>query len=583
MGVRLIVATIALLALGTAAPTIRAQTPLDSGDTACRGLTRLAATVLGDPTAAITEARSVAAGARIGGRDGDTPLPAHCDLFGKLEERTGANGQHYRIRFHMRLPADWNGRFFFGGGGGSNGVVGNGAGTLLGGQPATALNFGFATVTQDSGHDNALNDDPKRQGTATFGWDARARRNYGFASIGTVTHAAKAIIRAYYGKPAAFSYFVGGSKGGQEAFMAAQRFGREFDGVLAGYPGFRLATAATAGEMWDDQAFAAAARAMGGVDADGLPLLGRAFSDPDLALAQQAVLDACDTIDGLRDGMVLAFSRCTTARVRPALARITCKGAKLPSCLMSVQVRALVRVFEGARDARGRLLYATWQWDSGIGGRVGDDYFRGWRDWKIGGATSPVNNARNVTLAVGTVSSVFTSPPTPLADTPADYTHYALGLDVARAEAASRVKWGAFNEAAVDFMNADSVDLKAFKQHGGKLLIFHGVSDPVFSIHDTIDWLERVDRVEGGKASRFVRLFPVPGMNHGGGGPSTDQADFFGALVAWTERNEAPERFVATARAGTAWPGRTRLLCAFPRQAFYVGGDTEQAASFTCR
>jgi feruloyl esterase len=238
----------------------------------------------------------------------------------------------------MRLPAVWNERFFFQGGGGSNGVIGTATGNLMGAQSQTALGLGYAVVTQDSGHDNALNNDPKLQGTATFGWDPVARRNYGFASIGAVTIVAKAVIRSFYGRAPSYSYFVGGSKGGQEAFMATQRFGREFDGVLAGYPGFRLATAASAGEMWDNQAFASVSRQSGAIGSDGQPLLNKSFSDADLALVSQAVLEACDALDGLKDGMIFAFARCTTSRVRPVLARMTCKGSKA-ACLSAAQSR----------------------------------------------------------------------------------------------------------------------------------------------------------------------------------------------------------------------------------------------------
>ncbi len=551
----------------------------------CSDLVSLSAGALGNLTASITRAQPSGATPVNGPANASSAagLPSHCELFGKMEEHAGPNGQTYAIRFHMRLPADWNGRFFFQGGGGSNGVVGTATGNLMGAQSKTALGLGYAVVSQDSGHDNAANNDPKLQGTATFGWDPEARRNYGYASIGSVTIVAKAIIRTFYGRSPTYSYFVGGSKGGQEAFMAAQRFGREFDGILAGYPGFRLATAASAGEMWDDQAFAAASRQAGAIGTDGQPLLNKSFSDEDLAIVSRAVLDACDTLDGLKDGMVFAFTQCTTARVRPLLAQATCAGPKTDGCLSEAQIAALVRVFEGARDPTGKLLYATWPWDAGVGGPAPGGYFRGWRTWKIGTYEANVNTAANVILAVGTVSAVFTSPPTPVAADPTSATNYALGLDVTATEAASHVEWGPRQESAVDFMNADSHDLSAFSRHGGRLLIFHGVSDPVFSINDTIAWLNAVDAAEKGRAARFVRLFAIPGMTHGGGGPSTDQVDFFSALVMWTEHGTAPESFVAVARAGTNWPGRTRLLCAYPKIGRYLGGDTEKARSFSCR
>jgi Tannase and feruloyl esterase len=133
-------------------------------------------------------------------------------------------------------------------------------------------------------------------------------------------------------------------------------------------------------------------------------------------------------------------------------------------------------------------------------------------------------------------------------------------------------------------MKADSTDLSTFKKHGGKLLIVHGVSDPVFSILDTVDWWNEVNRRNRNRVSDFIRLFAVPGMNHCGGGPATDQFDAFGALVAWVEKGVAPDRIVATARASTPWLGRTRPLCPYPQQARYTGsGDINDARSFVCR
>ena len=131
---------------------------------------------------------------------------------------------------------------------------------------------------------------------------------------------------------------------------------------------------------------------------------------------------------------------------------------------------------------------------------------------------------------------------------------------------------------------ASSTDLSAFKNRGGKLLIVHGVSDPVFSINDTISWWNDVNRANNGTASDFTRLFAVPGMNHCGGGPATDQFDAFTALQNWVEKGTAPDRIVATAGPNSPWPGRTRPLCAYPKQARYNGsGNIEQAGNFVCQ
>ncbi|MGZ3274727.1 MAG: tannase/feruloyl esterase family alpha/beta hydrolase [Caulobacteraceae bacterium] len=501
--------------------------------------------------------------------------PEHCAVDAKMQERKGANGQTYAVRFRVRLPDTWNGRLFFEGGGGSDGVVGSTLGSLMGGQTGNALERGYAVVSQDSGHDNATNNDPKLQGVVTFGWDAEARRNYGGASIGSVVRAAKALVQARYGRAPQFTYFAGGSKGGQEAMMAAQRFPDEFDAVLVGYPGFHLAYAGGVEQMWDAQAFAEAARVQGFTTADGLPLAGKALSDPDLALVAQAVLKTCDALDGLEDGMVEAVGACTSQRVAPALDALACRGAKAADCLLPAQIAAMRKAFDGARSKDGRALYSDWLWDPGLAAP-------GWRIWKMGPDAAPTNQALSVSLGGASASAVFTSPPTPVADDPATLTRYTLGVDIDQNYAKTKVKWGAFNESAVDFMHADATDLSRFTGRGGKILIYHGAADPVFSLNDTINWVKQVDAKAGGRADAFLRLYPVPGMNHGGGGPATDQFAAFDALVAWREQGSAPGPLVATARQGAPWPGRTRLLCPWPQQPRYAGGDKEKAESFRC-
>jgi feruloyl esterase len=133
-------------------------------------------------------------------------------------------------------------------------------------------------------------------------------------------------------------------------------------------------------------------------------------------------------------------------------------------------------------------------------------------------------------------------------------------------------------------MKAGGIDLSAFRQRGGKLIVVHGTSDPIFSLYDSIAWWKGVDAAEKGEAARFARLFAVPGMAHCAGGPATDQFDAFGAIVAWTEKATPPDRIVATARAATPWPGRTRPLCPYPTQARYKGaGSIEDAANFVCQ
>jgi feruloyl esterase len=520
--------------------------------------------------------------------------PEHCEVIGKINDRAGANNQRYAIKFHVRLPSNWNGRFFFEGGGGSNGNLGNALGNLQGQQRGNALSLGYAVVSQDSGHDNRENNDPQRNGAATFGFDPQARLDFGYNSYDQVTQAAKALIRIYYGRAPERSYFVGCSEGGREGMMMSQRFPDYFDGILACSPGFKLPKAALYGHSWDAQSFAEVAKAAGIYDRFGQPLLNKTFTDEDLDLAAQAILGACDELDGLKDGMIVDFPACTAAVVNPKLDAIVCKGPKRVSCLSAAQVAALKKVMAGARDSKGEMLYSDWAWDRGIGGRMGeaqpgqtktgDAYNQGWRSWKIGAYDAPANSAIIVGLGSGAVSAIFTTPPVAVPATGAGPIAYLMGIDLAKDTGKIYAESAQYTKSSWDFMLASSTDLSKFHSHGGKLIIVHGVSDPVFSINDTIRWWNEVNQANGGQAADFVRLFAVPGMNHCAGGPATDRFDAFSALVNWVEKSSAPDKITATAGPASPWPGRTRPLCVYPAQARYNGsGSIEAAANFSCK
>jgi feruloyl esterase len=358
--------------------------------------------------------------------------------------------------------------------------------------------------------------------------------------------------------------------------MMSQRFPDYYDGILACSPGFKLPKAAIA-EAWDTQAFAEVAKTAGVNDPSGEPFINKTFADDDMALIAKTILAACDKLDGLEDGIISNFSACKSAVVKPKLEALTCKASKEASCLTSPQISALEKVYSGAKNSKGEGLYSDWAWDAGIDNP-------GWRIWKLGMFAAPVNSSINATLGSGAISAVFTTPPTPVASSgaaPVSYLlHFNFDTDAAKIFAES----GTYSKSVWDFMMASSTNLSAFRKHGGKLLITHGVSDPIFSVNDTIEWVNEVNKLNKGKASDFVRFFAVPGMTHCGGGPSTDRYDAFNALVAWVENKNAPERIVATAGPTTPWAGRTRPLCQYPAFARYKGtGSIEDAANFVCK
>jgi feruloyl esterase len=450
-------------------------------------------------------------------------------------------------------------------------MLGAATGALQPGLPS-GLDQGYAVVSTDTGHDDATNSDPARQGTVAFGHEYQARVEYSERALDSVATTAKHVIASFYGEPARKNYFAGCSNGGREGMVFAQRYPKQFDGIVAAAPAFAVPKASVA-EAWDSQTFGALAKQQGSLQKNGLPDLGRTYSDADLRLIAGAVVKACDAGDGIADGMVQDVARCTTERVKPALAAITCSGAKEASCVSGPQVDALVRSLGGPRDSKGTALYAAWPWDAGIAST-------GWRIWKLGvpGMMDPIN----VVLGSPAMSGLFITPPISVAATAEANLRYQLEFDFDRDAPKIFATTTQFPRSGWDLIGAQSTDLSGFRDRGGKIVVPHGGSDPIFSINDTIDWWRKLDGANKGKAAGFVRVFAVPGMNHCAGGPATDQYDALGAVVAWVEEGKAPEQLVAKAGREAPWPARTRPLCPYPAVARYKSGDVERAESFTC-
>jgi feruloyl esterase len=479
-------------------------------------------------------------------------LPAHCLIEGYFAERAGIIGGPYRIGFRMRLPERWNDRFFFQGGGGSNGIVGDATGFNGPGNPL-ALVRGYAVIAQDSGHDNDRNTLPDHQGELAFGFDPQARRDYGHASLKPVYDLGQHLVRTFYGESSETNIFWGCSKGGQEGMAFAQRYPAAFDGIVAMAPGMSLPRAALA-QAWDTQVFARILRQRG--EQPSVDGFRRLFTADQHALVAESALAACDTIDGTSDGIIAAIGQCTTARVEPRLRARQCATGQESSCLEPAQVDALISVMDGPRNSAGEQLYAPWAWDGGLGAEA-------WIGWKTG--TPGGSPARNIVLGGSSLSAVFTTPPTALPEDPEQWLQWQLDFDFDRDARKIYAVEAPFTTSAWQDVGMRSTDLSAFHARGGKLIVPHGSSDPVFSVLDTIDWWNGVNASSAGTAADFVRVFPVPGMNHCGGGPATDRFDSLTALERWVAEGEAPASIPAQAGKNTPWPDRHMPLCPYPR------------------
>jgi hypothetical protein len=499
----------------------------------------------GLPVTTLAAAHNLEGAATVAG----TALTAHCVVDGKTNERIGVDGKTYQIGFRLRLPDNWNGRLVFVGGGGNDGNVGNAVGPNVGaiGSMVPAIQQGYAVVSTDGGHTGGAG--------ADFGSDPIARIDHAYNAFDKTAVHAKALVARRYGRAPDKSYFIGGSGGGRQGMMFTQRFPTYFDGVIASYPAMRVASGGTIAAMWNHIQFTAIAPLE-----NGAPILSKAYSDADLNLIADKILEQCDRLDGLADGMVNNHQACAFDPVV-----LQCTDAKTPTCLTAPQVTAMRRLFSGPVNSAGTSLYVGQVTDPGIS-RLG------WRQWALGTSTSAEPNSRYLTLMADALRWEFFTPPDPTFNP----LSFNFDTDPLRMAATSSV---------YDTFRDDR--LTAYKARGGKLMFVHGLADPIFSAHDTIDYVERLAANNGGMAAAqsFVRLFLMPGAVHGPGGRSTDLVDLLTPMVEWVEKGVAPEALTAGAPANhDLFPNRTRPLCVYPKFAKYSGtGNSELAASFTCQ
>jgi feruloyl esterase len=486
-----------------------------------------------------------------------------------MHPRKGSDGRDYAIGFEMRLPQAWNGRFYYQGNGGLDGTVQPAQGALGGGPLTGALLQGFAVISSDAGHTGAQ--------TPFFGLEPQARLDYGYQAVAKLTPMAKGLIAAAYGKGPDRSYIGGCSNGGRHAMVAAARLGDQYDGYLVGAPGYRLPNAALA-QLWGAQQWATVSTPGATIPHPMNPSatladLGSGFTPKERQLLSSAVLEQCDALDGARDGMVQATQACQ-ARFNLQKDVPTCQGERNGQCLTVAQKQVVAAVFSGAKTATGQPIYASFPYDTGVSGA-------NWATWKF------VNALALDPLAVGAVFSVPPGRVDPLKE------------DVSTRWPLFSATDDSFRESGLSLMTPpgqdNPVNLGALRARGAKMVLFHGVSDAVFSAEDTRRWIERLDQAQDGKAADFARYFPVPGMNHCSGGPAADQFDLLTPLVQWVEQGVAPQAVPASVRGaghtGSAnaelpkdWSAsRTRPLCAYPTVARYAGsGSLEDAASFSC-
>ena len=440
-------------------------------------------------------------------------LPAFCRVAATLKPSDDSD-----IKIEVWMPASgWNGKFQAVGNGGWAGVISYPA-------MAAALRRGYATASTDTGHSGTAFD-----GSFAFNHPEKLV-DFAYRAVHEMTVQAKALVDKHYGGAPQLSYWNGCSTGGRQGLKEAQEFPADYDGIIAGAPANYM-THLSAQSLWVGQA----------VLKDPTSFIPR----EKYAAIHKAVLDACDALDGVKDGVLEDPRRC---HFDPKSTQ--CAGADAPTCLTAPQVEAARRIYAPARNPRtGAEIFPGLEPGSEMG-------------WAGLAGPAPLTISNDHYRFV-----VFKNPSW-------DFKTLDFDQDVALADKQDN-----------GLVNAIEPNLKAFFSRGGKLLMYHGWSDQLIAPRNSINYYTSVAKAMGGveKVADAIRLFMVPGMAHCAGGDGTSTFDSVEALEQWVEQKKTPTQISASHMTnGTA--NRTRPLCPYPMVASYKGaGSTDDALSVACK
>ncbi len=455
------------------------------------------------------------------------PAP-YCRVLGTIEPA---------IQFEVRLPATWTQRYLQTGCGGLCGNLNINAGRAEGCVPVTEGQIALAST--DMGHSNAGG----RGGITDPTWgveNPQTRIDFAYRGVHLTALAAKALIQKFYGQKARYSYFSGCSDGGREALMEAQRYPTDFDGIAAGAPAMNFITQNSFFHGWN---------AMVNTGADGQAIL----TADKLPILHKAILEKCDALDGVKDGLISNPPACN---FDPAVA--ICKpGQDAATCLTPAQANTAKEIYAGAHDAQGHKFVIS-------GPQPGSEL--AWAGVYIPQANTPIFSTG---IALGTIKYLLY--PKALASNfqLADFRFEQATLDAISPMHA--------------IYDATDPDLSKFAAGGGKLLLYHGWSDPHISPLNSVSYYQAMQKTIGdAKVAQFSRMFLFPGGYHCNGGDGPFDFPLLSLIMNWVEGGAAPDVITATHAPGRgAAPDRTRPVYAWPAVAAYKGtGDINAPASF---
>jgi len=465
------------------------------------------------------------------------PVP-HCKVAGVIGPE---------IHFELLLPEKWSGKFVMGGGGGFVGSVINLALSY------GALQSGYATVGTDTGHQGHPLD-------ASWALNNMERIvNFGHQAVHRTAVTAKALTKAYYQQEIERNYFIGCSRGGGQALMEAQRYPDDFEGIVAGAPAYN----------WTKGLAAGAIQIMQAMYPDPNNLQQAVVGPKEQQLIESSYLDKCDAMDGIEDG-ILNDPRACKFDVESLL----CQGKKTDACLTKEQISAVKAIYDGPKDKQGELFYGL-----PFGGETSPG---GWPRWLTGGLKfqSDVNEFQG-----GIEVGDYPAPIVPNA-------HFGFGNGIMKYFVYHDPDWTYENynfdsfrddtELVGETLNATNPDLSAFRERGGKLIMFTGWSDAAITALGTIGYYDEVIAHDK-TAANDVRLFMMPGVEHCFDGPGPSWVNWLEVLDKWVDKGKAPDEVAAYFVDKKMQAAGSRMLCAYPQIAKYDGkGDPRDVSSFRC-
>jgi feruloyl esterase len=472
----------------------------------------------------------------------------------------------------LPLRANWNGRLVNIGDNGKDGT----------------LNFdnnrvaqGYAVANSNSGHDAAA-----EPGSSFARDNLDAAIDFGYRAVHLTANASKAVVRAFYGKTAAYAYFDGCSTGGRQGLMEAQRFPEDFDGIVAGAP-FTAYTAVNMQEVWIAQKVFEhnfAGNLAFDKDRDGVP-----ESLTKWEILRDAVLAKCDEKDGIKDGVIDDPLSCDF-RPEVDLAKWMCAGdVDGDNCFTKRQIQTIQSLYRGAQDSKGNrivkgyTLGSEWHWSTRFIPHKGNNLTPS----RIANADDHVNflfyeKSPGVPVPVANPNATRYTPNKKA--TPPEFAWWEFNIDDVTAGKGSLM---------MSIMDPTDPDLTRFLQReNGKLLLYEGWADDI-PVEPIVDYYKSmVAATFGGDAAAAgekSRLFLLPGVGHCRGGPGPDTWDRLEPLVNWVEKGQAPAHLVVE-RLTEGKVDNQRKVCPYPQRAVYVGpagGQNDRAnwveQNFACR